>query len=258
MLSTSTWSTIAARSPGSAAITAALSRSASESMPLAACTRGQVARHLRVVAEEHALGVHAAQPAADLDDRDRGPLLDLDQHPVGPLAGHVGVRAPARAPRPAPRPPARSTETRARPSGTCAASVTAAASSTEVPRTSTPSTESHEENQSAQIGPHRPRASTQERRPAVLPACSQRRRHWRRANRRREASASAERASSATGAQQVEDQRPDLGDAAGAEGQHQVAGTRPGRPARARPRRGRAPGRPARPAAVRRRRPAPR
>ena len=44
-----------------------------------------------VVAEDHALGVEPAQPAAELDDRDGGALGDVDPDAVGPGAGHVDV-----------------------------------------------------------------------------------------------------------------------------------------------------------------------
>ena len=56
---------------------------------VAVCDARQPGRRLGVVAEDHAVGVHAAQPAADLDDRDGDPLLDRDQDVVGPLPGDV-------------------------------------------------------------------------------------------------------------------------------------------------------------------------
>ena len=96
--STSTWSTRRARSGGqrrrrprppraSASPRSCRSRSAPAGRP-----RGRP----RVVAEDHAVGVHAAQPAADVDHGDRRPLVDLDQHPVRPLPGDRRRRATAR------------------------------------------------------------------------------------------------------------------------------------------------------------------
>ena len=82
-----TWSTRRVRSWGSAEITFAASWSAAEVVPIDGLDAGQPGRRLLVVAEDDAVGVHAAQPAADLDHRDRDPLLDRDQDAVGPLPG---------------------------------------------------------------------------------------------------------------------------------------------------------------------------